>query len=71
MTIFKPYWMVHGSQGPPTYKHVSLQSARQEAERMAKLYPGELFVILESIAAVEKFDVLWMEPGDDGCDIPF
>lgn len=55
------FWMVLGS-GPPTHRHETLESAKKEAERLASLYKGHRFVILESIAecctppAVEWFE---------------
>ncbi len=53
-----PFWMVWGiHSGPPTFQHQSEESARNEAERLARLNPGKQFVVLESVAAYTKTDV--------------
>ena len=46
-----PFWMVWNPQGrTPAFKHVSLAQATNEAERLARLNPSEVFYVLESIA---------------------
>lgn len=42
-----PFWMVWNPQGcAPTYKHVTVESAKAEAERLAKNNPGQRFHVL-------------------------
>jgi hypothetical protein len=58
----------------PNFKHPSLDSARQEAERLARMSPGQEFAILESLAIVVKDDLRWERtesPEPPGWDIPF
>lgn len=69
----KTFWMVLG-KGEPHFRHTSEESASREAERLAGLYPGFEFVVLESVKSCKKPpDVLWVahhpEADDDG--IPF
>lgn len=47
----QPFWMLYieGQRGP-TFKHASEATARQEAERLAKLIPGKKVYLLEAKA---------------------
>jgi hypothetical protein len=68
------FWMVLGS-GPSRCRHPSKESAKNEAERLARLNPGSEFVVLEAIATVVKQDVQW-EPNDvdgsvESSSVPF
>lgn len=65
----KTFWMVVGI-GVPYFKHDSENNARAEAERLARLNPGQEFTVLESIATVVKSDVNWIPHGECG-DVPF
>lgn len=68
------FWMVYGAgQGAPTARHKSLESARTEAERLARMVPGVRFFILETVGAVEKVDVQFIDlrAGDPTDEIPF
>ena len=71
--MMEGFWMVVGI-GTPTHRHKTLMSARTEAERLARLYPGQEFVVLKSVSRVQKSDVQWTAymcthgPGDD---VPF
>lgn len=44
------FWLVwaHGG-GPPTRAHKNLASAEVEASRLARLNPGQTFVVMESV----------------------
>lgn len=67
------FWMVLGS-GTPAYRHPSKSTAIQEAERLARLNPGEEFVILESLAVCKKQDLLWEPTNIDNSEsshVPF
>ncbi|SDI64940.1 hypothetical protein SAMN04487926_12138 [Paraburkholderia steynii] len=47
------FWIVWSPQGvtPPQYRHETLGVAIAEAERLAKLRPGDEFIVLEAVAA--------------------
>jgi hypothetical protein len=47
------FWLVWSPTGirPPKHRHLSARAATEEAERLAKAHPGQLFVVLEPIAA--------------------
>jgi hypothetical protein len=69
------FWMVLGS-GQPTHRHQSEQSARTEAERLARTNPGCEFYVLQAVAVCVKSDVTWNDLEDrdnmlDGVPIPF
>lgn len=66
-----PFWLVWNPEGrAPTHKHDSPQSAAREAERLARLNPGQEFVVLKATASVKVRDVEWVvAPDEDG--IPF
>lgn len=61
------FWMVLGL-GTPTFRHETRDSARVEAERLARINPGQEFVVLESMATVVKSDLAWSVHAD--CDEP-
>ncbi len=55
----KPFWMVFGVGGRgPAYQHDTEASAVREAERLADMSPGDVFVVLEATHAIRarKFD---------------
>jgi hypothetical protein len=54
------FWMVLGSC-EPSFRHDSLQSARNEAARLAKRHPGQEFTVLESVATCMAESVVWNE----------
>lgn len=67
------FWLVWNADRTrvPMFVHRDEQSARMEAERLAKAHGGKFFV-LQSIAMVEKNDVQWTEIDETfGVDIPF
>ena len=63
------FWIVLADEnGTPTFRHPSLQSAQNEAERLARNVTDREFTVLESLATVMKRDVVW-EPNDlDGSE---
>lgn len=68
----RKFWMVLG-EGTPTYRHPSQESAEREAERLARMVPGQSFVVLEAVSSVCKSDVDWkilVDP-DPRKDVPF
>ena len=60
-----PFWMVWCEDGhPPKFMHKNETSAEMEAERLAKLKPGQKFWVLapascfvERRVSVERFDL--------------
>ncbi len=49
---YAPFWFVWNPDGrSPTFRHLSEDNAVTEAERLARLNPGETFVVLESVCA--------------------
>lgn len=48
--------MVKG-RGPTSMVHTSLHSAEEEADRLARVNPGEAFIVLEAVSAHVKTDV--------------
>jgi hypothetical protein len=48
------FWMVYSRNGqhPPKYEHSSIEAARAESERLARLIPGQRFYVLEAVATV-------------------
>jgi hypothetical protein len=58
VTFDQKYWMVLGP-GMPTHRHPSLKSAADEAERLAKLHPGQSFTVLEAIATAQARGIAW------------
>lgn len=72
------FWMVHGiGQGVPRYTHRTQESARQEARRLAGVYPEITFVVLESTTAyrseapkINQFEIVEPSRSDDD-GIPF
>lgn len=48
----EPFWIVWNPQGRnPTHRHGSEFSALQEAERLARLNPGQVFIALRAVGA--------------------
>lgn len=44
------FWMVWNVNGrAPTHAHTSLEAANNEAMRLARLAPGQTFVVLEAL----------------------
>ena len=67
------FWMVLGN-GTPTFRHETILSAKNEAERLARINPGQTFFVLAAVAAVCKTDLTWskIDPADTIDDVvPF
>lgn len=54
------YWYVLGP-GRPNYRHPTEESARSEAERLAKLHPRSTFEVLEFVASCKVDGLQWNE----------
>lgn len=52
-------WKLHGAV--PTHQHSTFEFAKQEAERLANMFPDATFVVLESIASCKKNSVQWTQ----------
>ena len=51
------FWLVwHEDGGVPTYRHHCKKTALDEAERLAKSAPGEVFFVLKATAGVRARD---------------
>lgn len=69
-TQIVPFWLVWRDNGPqPTMKHKTLESAKQEAERLARTVPGAVFYVVQPVSSATKNDVLVVEYDAD--HIPF
>lgn len=53
--LFWCVWAENG--GSPTVKHVTVGTARKEAQRLARTNPGRRFIVLAAALAYEKTDV--------------
>ena len=58
MMTEQKFWMVVG-RGTPVVKHASLTQAMEEASRLARENAGQRFTILQSVASVERADLMW------------
>jgi hypothetical protein len=65
--IFYLVWREHG--GIPTYKHPTAESAKQEAERLARQFSGMKFHVLACFGTVQLQYMQWTEMSIDR--IPF
>lgn len=54
-----------------SYEHLTIESAKAEAERIARINGGEEVYILKQIAAVKLNDVQWKKLDTEDPDIPF
>lgn len=56
------FWLVwHDNGGYPTAKHAHVNSARREAERLARANPGKSFHVLALLGTAVKDDVKWTD----------
>lgn len=68
---YASFWFVWNPDGrSPSYKHPSEAAAVGEAERLARLHPGNTFVVLESICARRVDNMLCIDMRSNS-DIPF
>ena len=44
--------------GAPTHRHDTYISAKNEAQRLARTRPGEMFVVLQSMSGFKCIDVV-------------
>ena len=66
------FWMVFNdslSGRAPTFKHPTLESAKQEAERLSRLNPGIRFWVLEAQGFMQITPPSIWTPAEDG--MPF
>lgn len=52
------FWMVLG-RDVPKYRHATIAAAKNEAERLAKINPGNEFTVLEAVATCSVHSVNW------------
>jgi hypothetical protein len=72
----KSRYFVWNPQGRvPSFEHSSIVNAKLEAERLARLNPGQRFIVLESVGECIKSDVTWapheQEQPFNESEIPF
>lgn len=71
------FWLVWSPQGrtPPSMRHLTIDTANTEADRLAKLNPGHSFFVLtaESLHVKRDVDVIQLRGRGDriGNGIPF
>lgn len=67
------FWMVRSPTGerPPKFRHETAKAAYVEAERLARLRPGQLFVVLEAVAAGRLVYLVRTQFVGGSNDIPF
>jgi hypothetical protein len=59
------FWMIWNPMGhAPTYKHVTPESARAEAQRLARMNPGSEFYVLRAEAKCQLNEFRWEEAAD-------
>lgn len=59
------FWFVWNETGSvPTFKHPTPESARREAEKLARMTPGQSFHVLQVIATARYQTVAWHEYGE-------
>lgn len=64
------FWMVWGENGgAPSVRHSSPELAQREAERLAKVAPGQKFYVIEAKKVAVKTDTLTFELHEE--EIPF
>lgn len=68
-----PFWLVWSPQGarPPEYRHASEAMATHEAERLARLHPGNIFVVLQSVCSRQVNDMRRVDLRPEIKDLPF
>ncbi len=76
MSVRVKFWLVWSPQGarPPTHRHASEAAARNEAQRLAGLHPGNEFFVLEARCVAKKVEVQITELEDtwtDESEMPF
>lgn len=72
-THMKAFWLVwNPERNAPRVKHEHRSLAVAEAERLARMNPGETFIVLETVTArcVENMQRIDMRPGDVE-EVPF
>ena len=70
MTDPQRFWMVQGG-GPASYRHDSRTSAEAEARRLALTSPGQMFFVMEAVAAIVRRDVEYISLRPDDEELPF
>lgn len=60
------FWFVwNPARNLPAHKHTTFNSAKFEAERLARANAPEKFIILESLGEVQKVDVAYTPHEDE------
>ena len=65
------FWVVWCENArPPMFKHPHPGDAKKEAERLARLNPGQSFHVLGLVGTATKRDVDWIESNYE-VELPF
>lgn len=68
----RQFWMVWNPCGnQPRVRHDSERAAVTEAERLARLNPGEHFIVLEAVALRVVDNMQKVDLRVDGDEVPF
>lgn len=56
----EPFWLVWCPTGsaPPSRRHHSVRAAQEEAERLARLAPGQDFYVVQPVSVSRKIEVV-------------
>lgn len=65
------YMVWRKGTGRIEYEHETQDSARAEAERVARLCPGQKVYVLKQVSVVDAKDVNWVNLEEDDLEIPF
>lgn len=62
----QPFWLVWNEKAnAPTFKHATFESARAEAERLARVYQNCRFHVLQAMGHASVNTVNWTVVQDD------
>lgn len=70
-SIQDAFWIVWNPDGNnPTFRHCTKASAVAEAERLARMNPGQTFIVLQSVESREVDTMKRVRFSDDS-EVPF
>jgi hypothetical protein len=65
----RQFYVWNPQSGPPAHMHGTEESARTEAARLARNWPGQEFFVLATVCMITKNDICVVEFDED--DLPF
>lgn len=71
--LIPEFWMVWKENGgEPSHRHATLETAKAEAERLARAFPGSRFFVLYAAESCVKSDIQWATTVErEEAEIPF